>query len=192
LLSHYPARRLEAEAIRDALLAASGRLDRQLYGRSIQPFREKEYADRRLFPGPLDGGGRRSIYIKTNLMETPKFLVAFNLPGGKVTQGRRDVTNVPAQALAMLNDPLVLDQARHWAKKLVARTDKSSAERIDGMFRVAFSRPPTKEETDRFELAITELAKLHAIPSDEVLASEAIWTDVAHTVFNLQEFVYVP
>lgn len=99
LLQHFPARRLEAEAIRDSILAASGRLDRTLYGPSVQPFRDKDYADRRLFAGPLDGHGRRSIYIKNNLMEGPKFLEAFNFPGGKVTQGRRDVTNVPAQAL---------------------------------------------------------------------------------------------
>ena len=58
---------------------------------SIQPYREKENADRRLFPGPLDGHGRRSIYIKNNLMEAPKFLSAFDFPGGKVALGRRDV-----------------------------------------------------------------------------------------------------
>jgi hypothetical protein len=102
LLQHYPARRMDAELVRDAILTASGRLDGKLFGMSVQPFREKEYADRRLFPGPLDGEGRRSVYIKNNLMEAPKFLGAFNFPGGKVTQGRRDVTNVPAQALALL------------------------------------------------------------------------------------------
>ena len=125
-------------------------------------------------------------------METPKFLGAFNLPGGKVTQGRRDVTNVPAQALAMLNDPLVLDQARHWAKRLVSRPDKTPAERIDHMFRVAVSRPPTDAETTRFEQAAVELAKLHGVPADQILTSEPLWTDLAHTVFNLQEFVYIP
>lgn len=96
-LQHYRARRMEAESVRDTILATSGGLNPDLYGYSIQPFREKEYADRRLFPGPLDGNGRRSIYIKNNLMEAPKFLGAFNFPGGKVTQGRRDVTNVPAR-----------------------------------------------------------------------------------------------
>ncbi len=74
LLAHYPARRMQAEAIRDAILATSGRLDRTLFGMSIQPYRDKENADRRLFPGPLDGNGRRSVYIKNNLMEAPKFL----------------------------------------------------------------------------------------------------------------------
>jgi len=83
LLQHYPARRMEAEAIRDSMLAASGRLDRTLFSYSVQPFRDKDYADRRLFAGPLDGHGRRSLYIKNNLMEGPKFLEAFNLPGGR-------------------------------------------------------------------------------------------------------------
>lgn len=142
LLQHYPARRMEAEAIRDAILATSGRLDRTQNGMSIQPYREQAIADRRLFPGPLDGDGRRSIYIKNNLMEGPKFLEAFNFPGGKVAQGRRDVTNVPAQALALLNDPFVLQQADVWAGQLVTHSDDTVAVRIDAMFRRALSRPP--------------------------------------------------
>ena len=132
---------MEAEAIRDSILAASGRLDRTLYGMSVQPFRDKEYADRRLFPGPLDGDGRRSVYIKNNLMEAPKFLGAFNFPGGKVTQGRRDVTNVPAQALALLNDPFVLQQADVWAGRLLARGGDSVEGRLGAMFRDR-ARPP--------------------------------------------------
>jgi hypothetical protein len=96
---------------------------------SVQPFREKEYPDRRLFPGPLDGNGRRSIYIKHNLMEGPKFLEAFNFPGGKVTQGRRDITNVPAQALALLNDPCTA-ASRPLGRKLVVQPHASSGERI--------------------------------------------------------------
>ncbi len=192
LLSHYPARRLEAEAIRDSLLAVSGRFDPSLYGPSIQPYREKDYADRRLFAGPLDGRGRRSVYIKCNLMESPRFLSAFNIPGGKVTQGRRDVTNVPAQALAMLNDPLVIDQAGEWSRRLVARPDDSSRERIDAMFQAALSRHPTEAERTRFESAAKQLAELHGIPPSDILKSEIVWRELAHTLFNLQEFVFIP
>ncbi|MBC7821000.1 MAG: DUF1553 domain-containing protein, partial [Planctomycetaceae bacterium] len=191
LLRHYPARRLEAEAIRDSILATSGRLDRTLFGMSVQPFREKEYADRRLFPGPLDGGGRRSIYLKNNLMESPKFLGAFNLPGGKVTQGRRDVTNVPAQALALLNDPFVLQQADVWAERLVARSEDSVAARVDAMFQIALSRSPTNDERDRFEQAVRQLADLHQVASADVLKSQAVWKDIAHALFNVNEFIYI-
>jgi hypothetical protein len=192
LLGHYPARRLEAEAIRDAILAASGRFDRRLFGPSVQPYREQENADRRLFPGPLDGDGRRSVYVKNNLMEGPKFLGAFDFPGGKVTQGRRDVTNVPAQALALLNDPFVVQQADLWAGRLLRRSDATVAGRIEHVFRVGLGRPPTEEERQRFERAVAELAALEGVPAEDVLRSRAVWKDVAHAVFNLKEFIYIP
>lgn len=192
LLQHYPARRMEAEAIRDAILATSSRLDRALYGMSVQPYREQTNADRRLFPGPLDGAGRRGIYIKNNLMESPKFLGAFNFPGGKVTQGRRDLTNVPAQALALLNDPFVLEQADVWAARLVARGDEPVATRIGAMFRDALGRPPRPHELIRLDGSIAQLAELHQVAADDVAASRAVWKDVAHAIFNLQEFIYIP
>jgi hypothetical protein len=192
LLQHYPARRLEAEAVRDSILAASGRLDRRLYGVSVQPFREKAYADRRLFPGPLDGDGRRSLYIKNNLMESPRFLGAFNFPGGKVAQGRRDVTNVPAQALALLNDPFVLQQADVWAGRLLRDPNGTVESRLDVMFLTALGRPPDSQERDRFRNAVDQLADLHGVPASEVSGSRAVWKDVAHAVLNLSEFLYIP
>ncbi|WLD10045.1 PSD1 and planctomycete cytochrome C domain-containing protein [Planctellipticum variicoloris] len=192
LLHHYPSRRLEAEAIRDSILAASGRLDDRLFGQSVQPFRDKEYADRRLFPGPLDGDGRRSIYIKNTLMEPPRFLAAFNFPGGKVAQGRRDVTNVPAQALALLNDPFVVQQADVWAQRLITRTDDTVASRIDHMLATALGRPATADERQRFEQTALQLAELHQIAPGDVLQSQVVWKDLAHAVFNLKEFIYIP
>jgi hypothetical protein len=191
LLHHYPARRLEAEGIRDAILFASGRLDRALFGPSVLPYRDKTNEDRRLFTGPLDGRGRRSIYIKVNLMEPARFLSAFDLPGGKLTQGRRDVTNVPAQALALLNDPFVLQQAEFWAQRLVDRPDRTVQERLTHMFHEALNRPPTHEEVARFEAFITEVAALHPGPT-EALRNAAVWKDVAHALFNVKEFIYIP
>jgi hypothetical protein len=192
LLHHYPARRVEAEAIRDAILATSGRLDPTLYGLSTAPYRKQENADRRLFPGPLDSAGRRSVYIKVNLMEAPHFLGAFNFPGSKSAQGRRDVTNVPAQALALLNDPFVLQQAAVWADRLIASPTASIPTRIEQMFRTALGRPPTPAELEAFTEEVGGLAALHGIPPDRVLASAEVWKDVAHTLFNLTEFVYIP
>lgn len=192
LLWHYPARRMEAEAIRDAILLASGRLDRTLYGPSVQPFREKENADRRLFPGPLDGQGRRSLYIKNNLMESPHFLGSFNMPGGKVAQGRRDLTNVPAQALALLNDPFVFQQAEVWASALVKSPGDSIDSRIKSMFQSALGRSPDDAELERFRQAVQQFAELEQTPAAEILASRSVWKDVAHALFNLQEFIFIP
>src|SRR5262249_50254806 len=161
-------------------------------GLSVQPFRDGANADRRLFPGPLDGRGRRSVYVKNNLMEAPAFLGVFDFPGGKVTQGRRHTTNLPAQALALLNDPFVLDQAGRWADVLVARPDTTVSGRIAHLFPVGLGRPPDAQESQRFERVVRRLAALHGVEAGSVLGSRAVWKDVAHTLFNLQEFIYIP
>ena len=107
-------------AIRDSLLAVSGQLDPQLYGRPILPMRPVEDGAKRLFTGPLDGNGRRSIYLQMSIMDPPKFLTGFNLPDLKLPTGKRDVTNVPTQALILLNDPFVNAMAKAWAEKLIS------------------------------------------------------------------------
>lgn len=198
LLSHYPARRGEAEVIRDSLLAVSGRLDAKMFGPSIHPFREKADTEKRLYTGPLDGDGRRSLYLKFQLMEAPSFLRAFNLPGGKVTQGKREASNTPAQSLALLNDPFVLAMADHWAGRLVADGSRTVAERIDHIFQTALGRAPTAAEGDRLETSIQGFAASHGLAGtqglrpDDVLASRAIWKDTAHAIFNMKEFIFIP
>jgi hypothetical protein len=191
LWHHYPLRRLEAEAIRDAILAVSGRLDPKLYGLAIDPYRRAVDEEKRLCCGPLDGDGRRSIYTKMTLMEPPKFLALFNQPIPKVTVGRRDVTNVPDQALALLNDPFVIGQAEFWGNRLAA--DKAGAvdARLRRMFAAALGRPPEPAELDRFRALVSRLVELHKVAPAEALASRAVWRDLAHAVFNLKEFIYV-
>jgi hypothetical protein len=180
LLSFYPTRRLEAEAIRDSLLAVSGRLDPRLDGRPILPYRTAEDDKKRLFTGPLDGNGRRSIYLQMSIMDPPKFLTGFNLPDLKLPTGRRDVTNVPTQALILLNDPFVREMARHWAGQLVAQKSVKPAERIRRMFLRAFSREPTDAESSRWQAA------LQSFGGD----TAAAWESLAHAFFNMKEFIY--
>ena len=191
LLHHFPLRRLEAEALRDAMLASSGRLNRGVGGRSIDPYRVQERKDRRLFSGPLDGRGRRSLYTKVTLTEEPPFLTVFNLPEPKQTRGRRDVTSVPAQALTLLNDPFVNQQADVWAERMLADRREAVAARIDAMFLSALGRHPESFETARFEALVDRLSMFHQVPSVSVLTSRLVWRDVAHTMFNLKEFLYV-
>ncbi len=144
-----PLRRLEAEAIRDSILAVSGRLDSTLYGRPIDPFRSATDAAKRLFCGPLDGDGRRSIYLKMTLMEPPRMLAVFNQPIPKLTTGRRDVTNVPNQSLALLNDPFVIEMARQWSERAIDDGATAPEERAARMFAAALARPPQPAETAR-------------------------------------------
>ncbi len=187
LLHHYPTRRLEAESIRDALLAVSGRLDPQLYGRPIDPPRAVEDATKRLFSGPLDGGGRRSLYLRMSIMAPPVFLAGFNLPDLKLPTGKRDVTNVPGQALMMLNDPLVGAMAKHWAAQLLKGPHASPEDRIAAMFVQAFGREPRKDEVERWAAALSDFAK----SSDGgPMKDEVAWARLAHAFFIMPEFIY--
>ncbi len=186
-----PVRRLEAEAIRDNILAVSGRLDRTLYGPSIQPHREEPKDYRKLHQGPLDGLGRRSIYTKVTRHEGSAFLETFDFPNPNVARGTRDVTNVPPQALALLNDPFVLDQAGVWADRLLAQPAPTAEARLTAMFRQALSRPPSASELERFLGLSKELASLHKVAPDKLLSSRQVWKDLAHSLFNLKEFLYL-
>ena len=185
LLHHYPTRRLEAESIRDSLLAVSGCLDPTLYGRPILPPRSVEDPAKRLFSGPLDGAGRRSLYLQMSIMDPPRFLVGFNLPDLKLPSGKRDATNVPAQALALLNDPFVHAMAGQWAVRLVQDKGSAPADRLRGMFRSALGRDPDDGELQSWTAAAHSFAT-----QNDLLSDEAAWAAVAHTLFNTKEFIY--
>ncbi len=191
LLHHMPIRRLEAEALRDSLLVVSGRWDTQLYGPAIEPYRTAEDATKRLSKGPLDGLGRRSIYLEMTLMEPPRFLALFNQPLPKQTVGRRDVTNVPDQALAMLNDPFVVDMAGQWSKRLVHDGATCAEQRAGAMITTALGRPAHPDECQALAAFAAQMASQRKLEG-ELLQQAAAWQDAAHAVFNLKEFLYVP
>ncbi|MDH5603882.1 MAG: PSD1 and planctomycete cytochrome C domain-containing protein, partial [Cyclobacteriaceae bacterium] len=105
-LASYPVRRLEAEAIRDAILTVAGSLDRTLYGPSV-PVHLSEFMQGRGRPGksgPLDGNGRRSVYLEVRRNFLSPFMLAFDTPPPVSTFGSRNATNVPAQSLTLMND----------------------------------------------------------------------------------------
>jgi hypothetical protein len=169
----------------------SGRLDAQLYGPSINPYREKPSPDRKLYSGPLDGNGRRSLYIKVTLMEGPKLLNVFNFPDAKAAVGRRDVTNVPAQALALLNDPFVVGQAEFWAKRVTSESDATIEDRVKRMFLGALGRSASASEVARLAGLCRQVAVLEGVAPEGILQSIPIWKHVAHTIFNMKEFIYL-
>jgi hypothetical protein len=192
LWHHMPLRRLEAEAIRDSILAVSRRLDPALYGPPIDPYRTATDAAKRLQCGPLDGNGRRSIYLKMTLMEPPRMLAVFNQPIPKLTTGRRDVTNVPNQALALLNDPFVVEMARQWSEQAMQDGAATPEERAARMFATGLARPPQPAETARLVAFAEQSAKLRGVSAGEFIDCQPVWQDVAHAIFNLKEFIYVP
>ena len=185
LRHHYPTQRMEAEVIRDAMLAVSGRLDPTLYGRPINPPRPAEDAQKRLFSGPLDGHGRRSLYLQMSIMAPPKFLTVFDLPDLKLPSGKRNVTTVPTQSLVMLNDPLVSTLAKHWATQLLKSPASTPEDRIRQMFAAAYTREPQPAELQNWTAALRDFAT-----TADVMQDETAWTQLAHSVFNTAEFIH--
>jgi hypothetical protein len=187
LLHRMNRRRLEGEAIHDAMLLISGRLDRKLYGPSVL-VHLTEFQEGRGRPGsgPLDGDGRRSVYLAVRRNFLSPFLLAFDTPSPFSTVGRRTVSNVPAQALILLNDPFVHQQARLWARRIL-RQAGSTRERIIRMYESAFTHPPTEAELAEC------LDFLQKKPGAQTTGEPdtAAWTDLAHVLFNVKEFIFV-
>jgi hypothetical protein len=93
---------------------------------------------------------------------------------------------VPAQALVMLNNPFVLQQAELWAKRMTALPNHTAAERVRDMYQSAFGRLPTGEELAAATRFLTEQAREYG-REDHPKA----WTDLAHVLFNAKEFIFV-
>jgi hypothetical protein len=187
LLHRMRLRRLEGEAIRDAMLSVSRRLDPALFGPSV-PIHLTPFLDGRGRPGsgPLDGNGRRSVYLAVRRNFLSPMLLAFDTPAPFSTVGRRTVSNVPAQALILMNDSFVHQQAEVWARKVLAKPG-TTAERVTDMFLCAFARPPSAEERKACEAFLEQQASLHKVEADD----EKVWADLAHTLFNVKEFIFL-
>ena len=186
LLQRMPIQRLEAECIRDAILAVSGSLDRKMFGPSIPPYLTPHMAGRGrpTSSGPLDGDGRRSIYlgVRRNFL-TPMFL-AFDYPIPFTTMGRRSVSNVPAQALALMNNPFVVQQAERWADRVLAGQSRDQGQRITDLYIAAFGRPPDDREL------IEAMEFLQEGRQSNQVDPQA-WRDLCHVLFNVKEFVFI-
>ncbi len=186
LLHRMPVRRLTAEAIRDNLLAVSGSLDRTLHGPSIATHRTDFMTGRGARPsGPLDGNGRRTIYGSIYRNFLPPLLMTFDMPNPFGPKGARSVSNVPAQALALMNDPFVADQARKWATRVLAEPGLDDNARIARMVETATGREPDKSTLDALAAFLGEQSTLYGA------RDERVWSDLAHALFNSKDFIFV-
>ncbi len=134
LLSHAHVRRLEAEALRDSLFAVAGSLDTQsMHG-----------------PPVTGDAPRRSVYLRVKRNDLDPFLSTFDAPVPASSKGRREVTNVPGQSLTLLNDRMVIAQARAWA-----RAHEGTPDAIGTMILEAFGRAATTSEISDAEAYVT-------------------------------------
>jgi hypothetical protein len=172
-LWRYPPRRLEAEPIRDAMLAVAGQLEARMYG-----------------PGTLDPlGPRRSVYFFIKRSRLVPMMMLFDWPEPLVSTGQRSITTTAPQALSFLNGTL----ARRCAEGFAARVAAAGCDRdaVARAYRVAFNRDPTGAEAqlaDEF-LAAQRGAYARDGRPDPVRAA---LVDLCQSLMGMSEFIYIP
>jgi hypothetical protein len=179
-LWRFRMQRLDAEIIRDVILAASGALNREMYGPPVFPKLQPEVLhtmNKGIWALEEDGPKvwRRSVYVyRKRGLPFPMFEV-FDMPDQNITCSRRNVSTVPTQALTLLNDDFIQRQAQLFADRVreVARDDARA--QVRAAYEIALSRPPSEEEA-RFALDFLRRQKL---------------VDFAHVMLNLNEFLYM-
>jgi hypothetical protein len=177
LLWRFPPRRLEAEAVRDAVLAASGQLNPKAGGPSFRPFDTLKFPANAYVPVDKIGAefNRRTVYrMNVNSGKEP-LLDAFDCPDPAVKTPRRGVTSTPLQALALMNNSFVQRHAGLLAERALSESADDLPRAVHTAYRLALGRPPAKEEAER-ALAAARARSL---------------TNVCWALLNSTEFVYV-
>jgi hypothetical protein len=166
------ARRLEAEAIRDALLEVSGSLDMKMYGK-----------------GTLDqNSARRSVYLTVKRSQLIPLLQLFDAPGAIQAVGARQESTVAPQALAMLNSPTVRNLATKFAQRVRPSAETPVDKVIAKAYQLAFSRTPSKDELSEMRDFIERQTKARGNGGN---AENLAVRDFCHLLLCSNEFVYV-
>ncbi|MHC4878067.1 MAG: DUF1553 domain-containing protein [Planctomycetota bacterium] len=187
-------RRLSAEEIRDAMLVASGRFQAEVGGSSVKGFGEQAVKNA---SGVKDDNRksadeRRSLYLPIVRNDLPPMLTVFDFADPDMVTGRRAVTNVPAQALLMLNSPFVAECAETLAEKLESASGgQSSEERINWLYERMLGRRATPDEvTQLTEFVASTSSPQKASTDTESGGADAhtAWKQLIHSIFASSEF----
>ncbi len=182
-------RRLEVEAIRDAMLMVSGELDLSPGKGSIVEAIGDGDIGRNVRPDRFAVASvKRSVYLPIVRGAVPEILQVFDFPDPSIIFGQREVTTVPTQALFMMNSPFVIDRSRQFAQRVVTEPELSVAERIDLAYQLALARTPTAEELETAREFIRDAIESSAQPDP---TSTTAWSSFCQTLFACSEFRYV-
>ena len=193
LIWRHSSRRLDAEEIRDAMLAAAGNLDRTRSGGSaasnmkvIELTNIGAEAKRILLAA--DTSNQRSVYLPLVRTLVPRSLEVFDFAEQGMVTGSRDTTTVPTQALYLLNDPFVQKQALALAKRVLGSADLDDRGRVHLAYRLLLTRSATAKECER---AQHYLAEYEAAAGKETNPRVAAWTSLCQAILASAEFRYI-
>ncbi len=186
-LWRYPRRRLDAESIRDAMLAVSGRLDPGRPGRHpFPPIEDWHWTQHNAFKTvyPTD---HRSVYLMTQRLIKHPFLALFDGPDTNSSTDVRSRSTVPLQALYFLNNPFVMEKAEGLARRMIAAASDPEA-RITLGHQLAWGRPPNRRELDR---ALRFVREASAAEIGGKTPEIETWTSLARILLTANEFLYI-
>jgi hypothetical protein len=191
LLWRFNRRRMEAEEVRDALLAMGGNLDLSLGGQ-LMKFKNRAYVTGTGSTLTSYNNNRRSVYQPVLRSAVYQVFQAFDFADPSVLNGRRATTTVTPQALFMMNSDLMSDNAGRMADALLARDELSDADRIALAYERGLGRPPSAAETARMIAFVEQIAK--ALRSKDISANQArqkAWRSLCRVVMASNEFIYI-
>ncbi|HMP01907.1 MAG TPA: DUF1553 domain-containing protein [Gemmatales bacterium] len=193
-LWRYPRKRLEAEAIRDSVLAAAGTLNRQMFGPGVKP---------RIHPSLIATGStpkwplvekegpdhwRRSVYVFVKRSVLLPLLEGFDAPTATQSCECRLPTIVPTQALMMMNNEFFQEHALHLAERLEREAGAERARQVERGYWLTLGRSPTTAERSAALEFIKGQEQMHRAAPD---GSRLALADFCHVLFNLNEFIYL-
>ncbi len=180
-LWRYRQQRLEAEALRDAIMTVSGEIDLAVGGKPIFPYVPDDILATSKGKGHWDNQAdgpevwRRSVYVYRRRSLGFPFFDTFDLPDQNQTAAARNVSTVPTQALTLMNNEFVLNQAALFANRLKAEAPGDIDRQIELAYRIALTRTPTGDE---------------AAVAKTLVAQQSL-VDLTHVMLNLNEFLYL-
>jgi mono/diheme cytochrome c family protein len=174
LLWRYAPRRLEAEAVRDSILAVSGQLERTMFGSGTLDPRQK----------------RRSIYFTVKRSLLNPMLNLYDAPETLTSTGRRNSTTTAPQALLLINSPYIRELAQAFAARISQQPEDDLSTIVTNAFRLALNREPSKGEL-RAAIQFIKAQQKDYEQSNSSKTKLAALADFAQAMFSLNEFIYV-
>ncbi len=181
LVWRFNRQRLDMEAMRDSMLAVSGRLDPTLFGRSIDIVGDPRC-------------NRRTIYGLVDRQHLPGFHRAFDFANPDQSAERRPLTTVPQQALFAMNSPFMLEQARSLANRRQVAGKLAATDRVESLYQLVLARRPDETETElalRFVDAVQADAARTAAKGKDATSTLDAWAQYAQVLLASNEFMYV-
>ena len=190
LFGRADVRRLEAEAVRDTLLATSGQLDATMGGSLLKLKNRAYFFDHTSKDLTSYDSRRRSLYLPIVRNNVFDMLQLLDFPDPAVSTGNRATTVVASQALLMLNSDFVMQAAADFADRLLADSADDD-QRLSRLYVIAFGRDPTADERQADRVFLAKVAQSQSTETDTDKRRRQAWATLCHVTLAANEFIYV-